>query len=146
MPHAFHHRLTTGEVCALRLSASHSPVDYLAPPSAPVIRYNAVADSFEIVINGQRVCSSSKPKVVCALLSGERFEPGFIKTVLDPINPPDELHLDPMERERLRSLRAENAAQVRFAAREREEAVRRSVLAPVAAPADLTLDDLLDAL
>lgn len=138
-----HRPLTPGDIAILR-SGRAAPYDPGVSHSTPTARYNAAGDTYEIVLGTTVLCHSPDLPVVAALLRGERFEPGFIRRVLDPACPVDEAALtnaDARESARRKRLAADAAA--RQAAADREEARREAARPKRSVPAALSLDDLL---
>lgn len=139
--------LTPADIMDLRLSVRSRIPDMLTATSVvPCIRYNSVQDTYEVHLHGQVLCHSPRGEVVLALLRGERFEPGFVRKVLDSGYTVEEVALDGDERERSRRNRAAVEASQRARTQLEEDEARARRLrtpAPVSAPSDLDLDDLL---
>lgn len=142
-----HVQLSTADVLDLRVSIRSRVPDIGASSSiVPCVRYNSTLDGYELHEGGNVLCWSASLEVVAALLRGERFEPGFIRKVLNPAQAPDELHLNADEREALSRARADIEAQRRARVRFLEDEARERRLragAPSEADPDLSLDDLL---
>lgn len=144
-----HAALSSADILDLRVSVrTRAPDIGAASASVPCVRFNSTLDGYELHAGGNVLCWSRDLGIVAALLRGERFEPGFIRRVLDPAYLPGELSLNADAREEARRRRSAQDVQ----AREREEATaqarlaRNRVLTPKEAPEDLSIDDLLDTL
>lgn len=145
MPDA--HRLTVAEVLDLRVAAKATSYDPGAPTAAYAISFNASSHAYELRqghASGPIVTAHADIAVIGALVRAERFEPGFMRRVLDPAYMPDELALDVDARERSRRQRAANDAQSRARVREAQEraAAERRLTPPQDAPDDLSISDL----
>ncbi len=149
MPDA--HTLTVAEVLDLRVAAKATSYDPGAPTAAYAISYNASSHAYELRqghASGPIVTAHADIAVIGALVRAERFEPGFMRRVLDASYMPDELALDVDARERSRRMRAENDAQSRARVREAQEraAAERRLTPPQDAPDDLSISDLFGTL
>lgn len=141
--------LTPADVMDLRISArSHIPDLQGAVQIAPCVRFNSTLDAYELHHGGNVLCWSHSGEVVLALLRAERYEPGYVRRVLDSTYTIEEAARDADEAERSRRQRSASDAQVRFAARQAEEAARaqRAPTVPQSAIDALSLDDLLSTL
>ncbi|WCD44129.1 hypothetical protein Kuura_051 [Caulobacter phage Kuura] len=141
--------LTAAAVMDFRASARAIVPDFRASASSASCRFNPECDGFELVVNGVVLGWARDLAVVAALMRAERWEPGFIGRVLDPAYVPDELALDADGREASRMRRADEAARLRQHQRDEEDRLREARFrapAAIAAPADLSIDDLLSTL
>lgn len=137
-----HRPLTPGDIAILRAQRP-APIDLGASGVGPTARYNRAGDTYEIVIGGTAICHCADLVIIAGLLRGERFEPGFIKRILDTAAPVDEAALtsaDERERARHRRTMADAAARQREAAA--AEAKREAAIPKRSVPDTLTIDDL----
>lgn len=137
--------LTPADIVLLRMSLRNRVLD-VGSTDPPIVRYNRTNDAYELVEAGVLLCSSPHLEVVGALLRAERYEPGFIRRILNPRDNPSVALLDADDRERQRTLDAETAAKARYAAQEADERRRAAQFhRPAVAPSDdLSLGDLLN--
>lgn len=146
MPDLTAHRpLRPAEVLDLRVAAKAPTYDPGAVPLA--VQYNATTNAYELRMpNGPALTAHADIAVIGALLRAERFEPGFIRRVLDPAYLPGEAALDADAREQARRERDATDASTRARVREDQERARAALHASLGtrtAPPDLTLDDLI---
>lgn len=118
--------LTPADIMDLRASITYrGSSDSTNPLSVPFIVYGAPDGVFYLHAYGGCQCASSDPRVLGAMLAGERAEPGYIRRVLSPLTDCDTASLVPDDRVARERHRAALAATARQAEAERAEAVRR---------------------
>ncbi len=109
----------------------------------PFVVYSAPTKEWCLQGQGLTLAVSTRPEVICWLLAQERYEPGYVRSLLDPAYNV-ELALSPEKRAQAK--REENAFMATLRAAEAQanadRARRRQQLNPPPA-ASVTLDDLL---
>jgi|SRR6185312_36390 len=118
--------LTPADIMSLRTSAATlRNLGGGVNLGSPYILYLPADDAFCLHAYGSPQAKHADPRVLGAMLAGERAEPGYIRRVLSPLTDCDTASLAPDDRAARERHRASEAARVRAAEAERAEAARR---------------------